>query len=155
VIPILLDDMATLLSARGFGTYDLTSTTNTITIEQMPDAPNTLIALNETTGPADMNAWTLDGAMLPRWELPLLVVTTRGEPDDALSPRYRLEQIAQLLNVLSDVGLGGTIYPGSTTYNKVRMKGSGIFAYPDNYDAKGRRIFTATFIVQKVLSSVP
>lgn len=144
---MLLDDLATFLSSKGFGIYDPTGNTSSIFTDTIPDAPDALIALEEYVGMAAPNAWTLDGATLPRWETPSVHVTVRGVSNDYNGPRLIIERIYQLFLSTTDTAINGV------QYNRFTPLGSGIFPMPVNSDANGRRLLVANFQVMKGLSS--
>ncbi len=142
----LLTDLAVYLQAQGFGTYDPSGSTSTIYVGTIPDAPDTMIALEEYVGMASPNAWTLDGAVLPRWETPNVHISVRGAPYDYLTPRTTIEAIYQLFLRIKDTPINGA------QYNRITPLGSGIFPMPVNADVNGRRLLTVNFAVMRALS---
>lgn len=145
----LLTDLAVFLASNGFGTYDPSGSASTIFTDTIPDGPDTLIALEEYVGIASPTAWTLDGATLPRFELPRVHVTVRGLAYDYLGPRSTIEKIYQLFLQTKDTPINGT------QVNRITPQGSGIFALPVNSDVNGRRLLVANFEVMRALTINP
>lgn len=143
---LFLEDIAAFFAAAGFGVYDPSGATSTIFVGTIPDTPNTLIALEEYVGIASSVAWTIDGAALPRFELPRVHITVRGEPYDYSTPRMTIEKIYQFCFQTYDRAIGGA------GYNRLTPLGSGIFPMPVNADVNGRRMFTLNVEVMKTLS---
>lgn len=146
---MLLPDLAAFFASRSLGVYDPVGGTSTIFTDGIPDSPNTLIALEEYVGMAAPGAWTLDGAILPRYELPRVHITVRGEPFDYDSPRLVIEKIYQLCLVTVDVPIN------NTQVNRMTPLGSGIFPMPVNSDVNGRRLLTLNIEVMRSLTVLP
>jgi hypothetical protein len=148
---MLLEDIATFLAGNGFGIFNLTpnSIDSTIFVGAIPPAPSTMIALEEYPGIRDPRAWTLDGSVLPQWELPRFHLTVRGEPNDYLTPRTTAEKIYQLFLRTVDRPLFG-----ATQYNRITPLGT-IYPMPLNSDPNNCRLFTFNCEVMKGISILP
>lgn len=145
---MMLEDIAGFLAANGYGVFNPSGNNSTIFVGTVPPTPNTVIALEEYPGINDPRAWTLDGSILPQWELPRFHLTVRGEPRDYTTPRTTIEKICQLFARTTDRPLFG-----ATQYNRITRLGT-VYPMPQNTDPQARRVFTANFECMKSISVV-
>lgn len=102
----LLDDLGTFLAAAGIGLYDRVGVTSTIFYPQMPDAPDSCVALipygSEPPGPY------LFDSSLPQWETPRVQLISRdADYDTAFARAY---SAYKAFAGVSDLAIGTTHY---------------------------------------------
>lgn len=125
----MLTDVQTRLVALSLGVP--------VKLGRMPDSPDAVVVLYETSGIAPDLGFGNTGI---RYEHAGLAVHVRGAVDDYAGPRAIAELVQQDLAKVQAVTLT------STSYQMIKPQGS---VFPLERDGRGRHVFVANFIVDK------